>query len=92
MYVNATQVSQLTASYQLPNQPTSTWFIGNSGFGEPFDGGIDEVRIYNHGISSAQVKTDCETQIGAPPAAAPTGLSIGSVGVRIGDKELKVGF
>lgn len=92
IYVNKTVVASAARVYELPNVPSGSWQIGNSTFNEPWDGGIDEVRIYNYGISSAQVAIDCDNQIGSAPPAAASSLKIGTVGVKIGDKDVKLGF
>lgn len=39
---------------------------GSTGTGDYFDGRIDEVRIYNRGLSAAEIATDMETPIQTP--------------------------
>jgi hypothetical protein len=54
-YVNGIQVASITNAASL-NFDMNNFFIGNQwGFGVPFQGSIDEVRIYNRALSSNEV-------------------------------------
>lgn len=92
LYRDKSAITTITKDYEFPRTGTGTLQIGNSQFSEAFDGRIDEVRLYNYGISASQVATDCDTQIGGAPPAAPSSVKIGTVGVKIGDKDVKLGF
>ena len=96
IYQDKTQVASANMTQQLPKPPDADpqgiWQVGNSRFNEGMDGGFDELRIYNHGITAAQVATDCDTPIGVGTPAPPSGLKVGSVPIRIGDQDVKIGF
>jgi len=54
-YVNGTQVANITNASIL-NFDMNNFMVGNQwGFGVPFQGSIDEVRIYNRALSSNEV-------------------------------------
>jgi hypothetical protein len=64
--------------------------LGTSGFNEHFSGQIDNVRLYNCGISLAQHISDMNTPLGT--LTSPVGLKLSGVGRKIGPGvSIKVG-
>lgn len=64
IYVDGTMIAQQDISFQTIAQCTGTTFkIGRwwNGDAVPFKGKIDEVRIYNRGLSADEVKMLCAT-------------------------------
>lgn len=91
-WLAAQLVSTTAMNYEFPQPIVNSLQIGNNSTPRPYDGKLDEFRLYNHALSQAEIETACVTPLGTPPPAPATSLSIGSVGVSIGDKELKLGF
>jgi len=64
LYVNGTQVASGALSVAIDSSTSPLRIGGNSIWGEYFAGRIDEIRIYNRALSSAQVASDMATPIG----------------------------
>lgn len=93
MYVNKVEVASVAMSYQFPDSPaTGVFEIGSSTFNEDIDAKLDEIRFRPYGMSAAEITTACDTQIGSAPPAPASSLKIGGVPIKIGDKEIKIGF
>ena len=78
LYVNGTQVSQTAVGGSIVTSTGALKIGGNAIWGEFFSGLIDEVRIYNRTLSSAQIQGDMTRAITNPdtaPPSAPTGLT-----------------
>jgi hypothetical protein len=56
LYVNGTQVDTDTANGSISSGTSQLWIGGNNN-GEYFQGLIDEVRIYNRGLTQAEIST-----------------------------------
>jgi hypothetical protein len=75
LYVNGTQVSSRAIAGTLPSSSGPLRIGGNAIWGEWFAGLIDELRIYSRALSAAEIQSDMNTAIGAPPppdTTAPT--------------------
>jgi chitodextrinase len=70
LYVNGTQVSSATAAGPLSTSADPLRIGADLTWGEYFDGRIDDVRLYDHALSGAEVQTDMNTGV-APPAPPP---------------------
>lgn len=55
IYINGVLDSSSTYSSSLPNSNTDSLFIGISGNSSPFNGLLDEVRIWNRALSNSEV-------------------------------------
>jgi chitodextrinase len=80
-YVDGALVASKAYSGSVGN--SNTWRIGAYGTtpGGFFDGNVDEVRIYDHALTAAQVQTDMTTSVGPPdttPPGAPPNLAVAS--------------
>src|SRR5213079_3004540 len=75
LYMNGVQVAS-RAQTTLLTTSTGTLQIGANGYaGENFAGRIDEVRIYNRALTTAEIQTDMNTAVGSAPTPdtqAPT--------------------
>ncbi len=71
LYINGVQVASASASGTIHTSPDQLSIGGNSIWGEYFQGVIDEVRIYNRGLSAGEIATDMNTPIGTV-ASTPT--------------------
>ncbi len=72
LFVNGAQAALTVTS---GNIATSTGLLkigGNGIWGEPFQGVIDEVRIYNRALSEAELVADMNTSVGVPDTVPPT--------------------
>jgi Concanavalin A-like lectin/glucanases superfamily len=58
LYVNGTQVSSKAVTGAMPAGTQPLRIGGNAIWGEYFAGLIDEVRIYNRALSSAEIGSD----------------------------------
>jgi fibronectin type 3 domain-containing protein len=78
LYVNGTQVASRAASGAITATSSPLRIGGNTVWGEHFRGLIDEVRVYNRGLTAGEIQTDMGTAIipaDAEPPSAPTGLT-----------------
>jgi hypothetical protein len=75
LYVNGTQVASASISGSIPVSSNPMRVGGNAVWGEYFSGRIDEVRVYNTSLTSAQIQTDMNRAV-APDTTPPT---VGSV-------------
>src|SRR5258705_2022317 len=74
LYVNGTQVASQAFTGSIATSTGALRIGGNGVWGEYSTGRIDEVRIYNRALATAEITTDMNTAVGAPPpdAAPPT--------------------
>jgi hypothetical protein len=63
VYVNGVQVASKAIAGTLMTTTNPLRIGGNSKWGEYFAGKIDEIRIYNRALSSAEIQTDMNTPI-----------------------------
>jgi hypothetical protein len=70
IYVNGSLVASKAVSGAITTT-AAPLIIGGDGFGQMFQGMIDNVRIYNYGVSATQVQTDMNTPVG--PVVSPLG-------------------
>jgi hypothetical protein len=78
LYVNGNLASQLLAPGQIVTSTNPLKIGGNAIWGEFFSGLIDEVRIYNRTLTSAQIQADMTrpvTSTDSTAPSAPTGLA-----------------
>jgi chitodextrinase len=82
LYVNGVQTATATGGGAMPasSQPLR---IGGNGMSQWFRGRIDDLRIYNRALSSAEIQSDMQAPVTAPPAdtqapTTPTGLAASS--------------
>ena len=72
LYVNGNVVASRPLTGALLTSTGALRIGGNSLWGEFFQGSIDEVRIYNRGLTQAEIQTDMATPLGlAPPPPPP---------------------
>ena len=71
LYVNGLQVSSVAHTGVITTSTNPLQIGGDSTYGQFFQGTIDEVRVYNTALTSAQIQTDMNTPI-APDTQAPT--------------------
>ena len=81
VYVNGSLSDSTAVAGSIRTSSGSLRLGGNSRGSRWFEGQIDEVRIYNRALSSAELQTDATTPISPPPAdaqppTAPSGLAI----------------
>jgi len=69
LYVNGHEVASKPASGKIINSTGALRMGGNSIWGEYFVGTIDEVRVYNRGISQIEIQNDMSS-----PLSSDTGL------------------
>src|SRR5205809_311342 len=77
LYMNGVQVASRAQATPLTTS-TGTLQIGANGYaGENFAGRIDEVRIYNRALTTAEIQTDMNTAVASAPSdtQAPTAPS-----------------
>jgi hypothetical protein len=68
LYVNGVQVASRTIAGALQTSANMLHIGGNAIWGEYFAGLIDEVRIYNHALTAAQIQSDMNAAVaGAVP-------------------------
>jgi hypothetical protein len=68
LFVNGVQVASRTISGAIQTSIDPLHIGGNAIWGEYFSGLIDEVRIYNHALTAAQIQTDMNAAVsGAVP-------------------------
>jgi hypothetical protein len=82
LYVNGTLVNSIAVGGAILPATGALRIGGNAIWGEYFKGMIDEVRIYDHALSAAQIQTDMATAVtdGSPPPpdTIPPTVSIAS--------------
>ena len=84
LYVNGAVATSLPVTGAIGTSTNPVRIGGNTIWSEWFIGLIDEVRVYNRALSSAEIQSDMTTPVsaGAPPPAdtqaptAPTSLSV----------------
>jgi chitodextrinase len=69
LWVNGTQVDSTPAAGGVQTSTGALRIGSNSIWGEPFQGQVDEVRIYGRALTSTEIRTDMTTSItgSAPP-------------------------
>ena len=82
LYVNGALIRTQAVSGNISETTGAFRIGGNSSWGEYFSGLIDEVRIYNHALTQAEIQSDMNTPVGAglrldaPPATSPSGPAV----------------
>jgi hypothetical protein len=65
LYVNGVNVGTTsTPSYTLPTS-TAPIIMGNNGYGEIFQGKIDEVRVWNRALPQAEIQNNMNCELGS---------------------------
>ncbi len=77
LYVNGDQVSSTPATGSIKASSSALQIGGDSLYGQFFNGMIDEARIYDTALTTAQIQADMSTGISYP--SAPNGLSAAAV-------------
>ncbi len=67
LFVNGAQAGSQAAGGSIISSTSPLRVGGNSIWGEYFAGLIDEVRIYSRVLTAAEIQTDMNTPVGAPP-------------------------
>ena len=80
LFVNGTQVASRTTIGAIQATDSPLWIGGNNPYGEFFQGLIDEVRVYDRGLTQADIQADMNVGIvptagDTSPPSAPTGLN-----------------
>ncbi len=70
VYINGVQVKSAAASGTLYTSSDQLSIGGNSIWGEYFKGVIDEVRVYNRGLSASEIVSDMNTAVDGTVATA----------------------
>ena len=70
-YVDGTLVSSQPAAGMIASSTNPLQIGGDSFYGQYFNGAIDEVRVYNNPLSSAQIQADMTTPIGGTADTQP---------------------
>jgi chitodextrinase len=86
LYVNGAQATSLAQSGSMPASAQPLQIGGNAVWSEWFAGTIDEVRIYNRALSTAELQTDMNTPVDSQAPSTPTGL------VQTGSSSTSVSF
>ena len=81
LYVNGTQVSSLAHTGNIVTSTNALQLGGDSLYGEFLSGMIDNVRIYNTALTSAQIQTDMKTPINTVPIVTSETPTPGATGV-----------
>ncbi len=86
LYVNGVQVASHAQTGAIATSTNPLQIGGDSLYGQYFAGRIDEVRIYNRGLSVAEIQSDMNTALGAGPPdtvppSAPGNLMATALGV-----------
>ena len=71
VYVNGTQVGSTSVSGLLATSTGPLSIGADLAWGEYSAGLIDNVRVYNRALSSAELQSDQTTAVAVPPATAP---------------------
>jgi Concanavalin A-like lectin/glucanases superfamily/Domain of unknown function (DUF1929)/Bacterial Ig domain/IPT/TIG domain/Kelch motif len=72
LYINGTEVSSKPLSGSIHTSTGVLRIGGNSIWGEYFSGLIDEIRIYNRALTTAEIQNDMNAPIGVSDTAPPT--------------------
>jgi hypothetical protein len=82
LYVNGVQVASKAMSGSLPVSTEPLRIGGDLLGGNDFTGRIDEVRVYNRGLTATEIQTDMETPVGgaAPPGIASLTVTLAGAG------------
>ena len=88
LYVNGAEVAQLAVSGSILTSNSPVRIGGNQAWGgEWFNGSIDEVRIYNRGLTPAEIQADMDRSV-TPDTTRPTvtarAPAPGAAGVNVG--------
>jgi len=85
LYVNGVQVASRAKTGTIATSTNPLQIGGDSIYGQYFAGRIDEARIYNRGLSVAEIQSDMNTPLITPPdtqsPTAPTNLVARTLGV-----------
>ena len=71
LYVNGVQVASRAKTGTIATSTNPLQIGGDSIYGQYFAGRIDEVRIYNRALSVAEIQSDMNTPLIAPPDTQP---------------------
>ena len=71
LYVNGAQVSSLAKTGNLTTSTNPLTIGSDPIYGQYFQGMIDDVRVYNVALTSAQIQTDMATPVAAVPDSVP---------------------
>ncbi len=63
LFVNGTQVASRTTIGAIQATDSPLWIGGNNPYGEFFQGLIDEVRVYDRGLTQADIQADMNAPI-----------------------------
>ena len=72
LYANGVEVGTLGRAGVIATSDLPLRIGGNTIFNEPFQGRIDDVRVYNRALTPAQIQADMNTPVAPPPAADST--------------------
>jgi hypothetical protein len=64
LYVDGVQVASKAYTKPIPTSNSPLKIGGNAVWGEYFSGRIDEVRVYDHGLTAAEVQGDMNRAVG----------------------------
>jgi len=85
LYVNGVQVSSRAQTGPIQTSTAALTMGGDPLYGQYFAGRIDEVRIYNRALSSAEIQSDLSSALGAgPPDTQPPSTPGNLVATAIG--------
>jgi hypothetical protein len=85
LYVNGTEVGSSARTGSINTSTGALRIGGNSVWSEWFNGLIDEVRVYSHALTQAEIQTDMNTPIqdNTPPVVTSVSPSNGATGVNL---------
>lgn len=63
LYVNGTEIARQPLSGSIQASDRRLYIGGNSVWGEFFSGRIDEVRVYNRGLTASEIQSDMATPV-----------------------------
>ena len=69
LYVNGALVSSAPETALITTSTSPLFIGGDQTMGQYFNGRIDEVRVYNRGLSAAEIQADMNTPIATPTRA-----------------------
>jgi fibronectin type 3 domain-containing protein len=72
LFVNGTQVRTVAVTGSMPVSTGVLRLGGNAVWSEWFAGLMDDVRVYNRALSTAEIQTDMNTSVGVPDTTPPT--------------------